>query len=65
MLAKLKHRNVVDMLAHGEAFILDARQKNPHDLQLRKISYIAFKLAEHGDFFDLISKNGPLNEQMA
>lgn len=53
------------MIAHGEAFILDVRSKHSHELQLRKISYIAFKLAEHGDLFDLISKNGPLNEQMA
>jgi len=62
VLSKLNHRNVVEMVAHGEAFILDARSKNTHDLQLRKISYIAFKLAEHGDLFDLISKSGPLNE---
>jgi len=29
------------------------------------MSYIAFKLAEHGDLFDLISKHGPLSEKMA
>lgn len=65
ILAKLDHRNVIDMIAHGEAFILDSRSRHTHELQLRKISYIAFKLAEHGDLFDLISKNGPLTEQMA
>jgi serine/threonine protein kinase len=32
---------------------------------MRKIQYIAFKLAEHGDLFDLISEKGPLTEQMA
>jgi serine/threonine protein kinase len=65
VLAKLRHRNVVDMIAHGEAFILDSHSQKEHELQLRKISYIAFKLAENGDLFDLISKNGPLNDQMA
>lgn len=62
LLAKLNHRNVVEMIAHGEAFILDTLKNNNDDLELRKMSYIAFKLAEHGDMFDLISKNGPLSE---
>ena len=65
ILANLNHRNVIEMIAHGEAFILDSCSKYTEDLQLRKMSYIAFKLAEHGDLFDLISKNGPLTEQMA
>lgn len=50
------------MIAHGEAFILDHCKNKADNLELRKMNYIAFKLAEHGDMFDLISKNGPMTE---
>lgn len=62
ILSHIKHRNVIEMIAHGEAFILDPVSKCSGEMSMRKFQYIAFKLAEHGDMFDLISEKGPLTE---
>lgn len=63
ILTHLKHKNVIEMIAHGTAFIHSGTGSSSfHHQQLRKIEYIAFKLAHNGDLFDLISQSGALND---